>query len=59
MEREKRTKRPKQQQCIFDTQHCVLFAILAKMLKMLVADEDNYYCQSDDGIFEKYVEDGT
>ena len=29
------------------------------MLKMLVADEDNDYCQSDDGIFEKYVEDGT
>ena len=33
--------------------------MMAKMLKMLVADEDNDYCQSDDGIFEKYVEDGT
>ena len=33
--------------------------MMAKMLKMLVADEDNGYCQSDDGIFEKYVEDGT
>ena len=28
---------------------------MAKMLKMIVADEDNDYCQSDDGIFEKYV----
>ena len=33
--------------------------MMTKMLKMLVADEDNDYCQSDDGIFEKYVEDGT
>ena len=31
---------------------------MAKMLKMLVEDEDNDYCHSGDGSFEKYVGDG-
>ena len=91
------TKPPKQQQCIFDTQHwigdrwyygvlivivrtnmlvrsplifndnyqlsitgCLPFWswMMAKMLKMLVEDEDNNSCHSDDGRFEKYVGDG-